>query len=96
VIFGNPLDEFLLPQSGECRTLLTKQADERVRHTIPHGLNALLKPSEFLLNLNQFFACICQTSRCSSHGFILAKSGYPKGKVHLSTSSGLPKSLSEQ
>lgn len=24
-------------------------ADERVRHTLPHGLDAFLKPSEFLL-----------------------------------------------
>jgi hypothetical protein len=76
--------------------LFAKQANKRVRHRIPHGLDAFLEPSELLLNPNEFFARISQTSRCSSHGFILAESGYPKGKVHLSTSSGLPKSLSEQ
>jgi hypothetical protein len=32
-----------------------------------------LKPPEFLLNMHQFFAYICKTSRSSSHGFILAE-----------------------
>src|ERR1039458_1184715 len=66
---SNSLDEFLFLQAREGRTLLAKQADKRVRNRIPHGLDALLKLGEFLMNLHQFFACIRQTSRCSSHRF---------------------------
>jgi len=53
----NSLDEFLVLQSGEGRRLLTEQADEGVRHGIPHGFDAFLKPCELALNLRQFFAC---------------------------------------
>jgi hypothetical protein len=53
--------------------LLTKETNERICHRIPHGLNAFLKPPEFLLNMRQFFAYIGKISRCPSHGFILAE-----------------------
>jgi hypothetical protein len=55
---------------------MSVQADKGVRHRIPHGLDARQKPGEFLLKLNQFFACICQSSRCSTHRFPLAGGDY--------------------
>jgi hypothetical protein len=48
---SNPLNEFFLSQCGNCRTLLTKDASERVRHAISHSVGALLNANKFLLNL---------------------------------------------
>ena len=50
------LDEFLFSQRSNCWALLTKDASERVRYTIPNGLDALLKANKFLLNLK---LCLC-------------------------------------
>ena len=55
---SNLLDEFLFLQPGERRTLLTKETNELVRHTIPHGLDSLLKQGEFLSNLVRVARCV--------------------------------------
>ena len=59
---NNSLDEFLLRKPGKCRTLLTENPSQGIRHCIPCSLDASLKPREFCLNLSQFFAHVCQTS----------------------------------
>src|ERR1017187_9313692 len=48
---SNPLNECFLLQTGQSGTLFSKQVNKRVRHTIAHGLDALVKANKFLLNL---------------------------------------------